>query len=87
MDELPAISAAKLKALLHERVDEFAESVVRSVNAAKPGRLIAESEEPVRDAIHELGRAVFEAVIQEKVAAAEAAFPPSGGPADGSKTT
>ena len=87
MDELPAISAAKLKALPHERVDEFAESVVSSVHAAKPGRWIADSEEPVRETIHELGRAVFEAVIQEKIAAAEAAFPPSGGQNDGSEKT
>jgi len=82
MDELPPISAAKLKALLHGKVDEFAESLVRSINAAQPGRLIADSEEPVREAIHDWGRVAFEALVQEKIAAAEAAFPPSGGPSE-----
>ena len=87
MEELPPISAARLKALLHDKVDAFAEDLVRSINAAKPGRLIADSEEPVREAIHDWGRVAFEALVQEKIAAAEAAFPPSGGPHDGQEKT
>jgi hypothetical protein len=65
MDELPPISAAKLKALLHDNVDAFAEELVRSINAAKPGRLIADSEEPVRDAIHDGGCVAFTAIVSD----------------------
>lgn len=78
MDELPKISAEALKALLHEKVDEVAERVIAAVNSATPGRLIADSEEQVREIMGELRRAVFETAVQQKVDAAEAAFPPSG---------
>lgn len=78
MDELPKISAEALKTLLHEKVDEVADRVIAAVNTAKPGRLIADSEEQVREIMGELRRAVFETAVQQKVDAAEAAFPPSG---------
>jgi predicted translin family RNA/ssDNA-binding protein len=78
MEELPRISAEALKAMLHGKVDEIAEKVITAMNAAKPGRLIADSEEQVRDIMGELRRAVFETAVQQKVDAAEAAFSPSG---------
>lgn len=79
MDEVPRISATQLKALLHDKVDDIAERIVAAVNAAAPGRLIADSEEPVRQAMAELTRAAYEAALQQKVDAAEAAFSPSAG--------
>ena len=82
MDELPKISAEALKVFLHRRVDEVAEKVIDAVNGAKPGQLITDSEEQVRDIMGELRRAVFETAVQQKVDAAEAAFPPSGEPQD-----
>ncbi|MCE9527024.1 MAG: hypothetical protein K8R36_13320 [Planctomycetales bacterium] len=85
MDELPKISSVALKEFLHSKVDEVAEKVIGAMNAAKPGRLIADSEELVREAMHELERAVYETAVQQKVAAAEAAFPPSTGRKDGPK--
>ena len=78
MDELPKISAEALKVFLHGRVDEIAEKVIDAVNVAQPGRLIADSEEQVRDIMGELRRAVFETAVQQTVDAAEAAFSPSG---------
>ena len=78
MDELRKISAEALKVFLHGRVDEIAEKVIDAVYVAKPGRLIADSEEQVRDIMGALRRAVFETAVQQKVDAAEAAFPPSG---------
>jgi hypothetical protein len=78
MDELPKISAEALKVFLHGEVDEIAEKVIGAVNVAKPGRLITDSEEQVRDIMGELRRAVFETAVQQKVDAAEAAFSPSG---------
>ena len=82
MEELPKISAEALKVMLHGKVDEIAEKVVAAMNTAKPGRLIADSEEQVRDIMGELRRAVFETAVQQKVNAAEAAFSPSGEPND-----
>ena len=83
MHGLPKISAIKLKEFLHARVDEFAEELVESVNQAQPGRLIADSEEVVRKLIHEFGQAAYQAALQQKVDAADAAFSLSGGNADG----
>jgi hypothetical protein len=79
MDEVPPISAEQLKTLLHEKVDDLAERIVAAVNGATPGRLIADSEELVRQAMVELTRAAYEAALQQKVDAAEAAFSPSAG--------
>jgi len=83
MDALPRISAEQLKSFLHGHVDEFAEKMVEQVNAAAPGRLIADSEEGVRKLIHEFGRSAYEALLQQKVDAAEASFSPSRGSLDG----
>jgi hypothetical protein len=49
------------------------------MNAATPGRLIADTEEPVRQALAALSRAAYEAALQQKIDAAEASFPPSAG--------
>jgi len=85
MEELPKISPEKLKSFLHSRVDEFAEELAETVNSAEFGRLIADSEEGARRLIRAFGRAAFEAAVQERVDAAEASFPPSGGNSDGSR--
>ena len=77
MERLPKISAEQLKVFLHGKVDELAEQLVEIANRAEPGRLIADTEEPARRAFAELTRAAYEAVLQQKVNAAEAAFPPS----------
>jgi hypothetical protein len=77
MDEVPPISAAQLKTLLHGKVDDIAERIVAAAFTAAPGRLIGDSEEPVRQAMAELTRAAYEAALQQRVDAAEAAFSPS----------
>lgn len=76
MDKLPWVSAAALKRDLHGTVDGLAESIMGSMNAARLGHLINDTEEPVRQAGHEFLRAAFEAAIRQKINAAEAAFPP-----------
>ena len=83
MDASPKISVESLRTFLHGKVDEIAETLTDAVNGARPGHLINDSEEIVRVAMDELRRAAFEAAIQQKVNAAEAAFPPSGGSNDG----
>jgi hypothetical protein len=82
MDGLPRISPAQVKEFLHSRVDDLAEKLVENINQAQSGRLIADTEELTRKLIHEFGQAAYQAVLQAKVDAAEAAFSPSRGDAD-----
>lgn len=74
---LPNVSPEKLKTTLQGLVEELSEKIARSVNAARYGHLINDSEEPVRQAGHEFLRAAFEAALQQKIDAAEASFSPS----------
>ena len=60
-------------------VDEVADAV----DQAPAGHIIRESEEPSRVALDRFRAKVYEAVLQAKVNAAEAAFPPSGERGDG----
>jgi hypothetical protein len=64
-----------------ERVERearaFLESVMQAVNAAPDGEWIEGSEERVRDLAAEFRRRVFEQAVQQRIDAAEAAFPPS----------
>lgn len=83
MDGTPAVDADKLKAELQEQLERCLEKVAASVNSAAPGRLLADSEEIARAALHDFGQAAYQAAVQRKIAAAEAAFPPSGGSHDG----
>ncbi len=78
MGELPWVSPEKLKTQLHGMVDGLAEQIMESMNAARPGSLINDTEEPVRQVGHEFLRAAFEAALQQKIDAAEASFSPSG---------
>ena len=79
MEELPRISVEQVRNILFQNVDVAAQKVTDALNQAKPGQLIADSEEPFRDIMSEFSRAAYEAVLQAKVDAAEAAFPPSAG--------
>ena len=79
MDGTPKVSVESLRTFLHGRVDDIAEMLADAVDSARPGHLINDSEEIVRVAMDELRRAAYEAAIQQKIDAAEAAFPPSSG--------
>ena len=79
MEKSPQITVEALAKLLQEKAPELAEKIVNAVNAAPDGDWLAASEEPVRDAGRDFVRAAFEAAVQQKVNAAEAAFSPSPG--------
>ena len=87
MDELPPVSPEKLKAFLHGQVDVLAEQLMATMNAAKPGRLIADTEEQFRDMGKEFMRLAYEVAVQQKVIAAEAAFSPSARRGDGQEAS
>lgn len=79
MDGSLKLTSEAMTKLLQEKLPELAEKIVAAINAAPDGNWIAASEEPVRDAGHEFMQAAYEAALQQKVTAAEAAFPPSTG--------
>ena len=64
-------------------MEQYLQEVMDAVNNAADGEWIAGSEEQVRDLSAEMRRHVFEAAVQKRVDAAEAAFPPSAPSDDG----
>lgn len=82
MYELPKVQASALFPEVRERVEQAVEKMMEAVNHTRPGELITGSEEAIRDIGHELIREIYEAALQKRITAAEAAFPPSAGHQD-----
>jgi hypothetical protein len=74
---LPKLDRAALRAKLLAEFERTVESVADAIDHAPAGRVIRDSEEPARVALDRLRSVVFEAALQAKIDAAEAAFPPS----------
>jgi hypothetical protein len=79
MESAPKMSRDEFIKRMREKVEEMLGQVADTVNEAPPGRVIAGSEEPVRDLFADLRQHAFETALQMRVDAAEAAFPPSEG--------
>jgi hypothetical protein len=75
---LPKVDRAALRARLLAEFERTVDEVVEAVDQAPAGRVIRDSEEPARVALDRFRCTVYEAALQAKVDAAEAAFPPSG---------
>jgi hypothetical protein len=73
------VSPQAFAASLQQQTEEFLQSVMKTVNDAPDGEWIDGSEEGVRDLAAEFRQRVFQAAVQGRVDAAEAAFSPSGG--------
>jgi hypothetical protein len=86
METSPRVSPQQFAESLKQEFEEFAKEVMEAVNEAPDGQWIADSEEQVRDLSSEMRRKVFERALQERVNAAEAAFPPSAPSDDGQAT-
>ena len=84
---LPKVDRAALRAQLLAEFERTLEAVVDAVDGAPAGRVIRDSEEPARVALDRFRTKVYEAALQAKVEAAEAAFPPSGQPSDRPQAT
>jgi hypothetical protein len=74
---LPKLDRAALRARLLAEFERTVEAVANAVDQAPSGRVIRDSEEPARVALDQFRAKVYEAALQAKVDAAEAAFPPS----------
>lgn len=72
---------------MRQRVEDLLGQIADAVNEAAPGKIIAGSEEKVRDLFADLRQEAFEQAVQMRVDAAEAAFPPSEGPQDAKMQT
>jgi hypothetical protein len=83
VDPSPQLSAQDLLDQLRGRFEKLCQDVASAVNGAPPGQVINASEEEVRDLLADFRRATYQAAVQLRLQAAQAAFPPSGAPHDG----
>jgi hypothetical protein len=79
MQSDPKLSRDEFIQQMRKKMEEALGKVADAVNEAPPGRIIAGSEEEVRDIFADLRKGAFETALQMRVNAAEAAFPPSEG--------
>jgi NTP pyrophosphatase (non-canonical NTP hydrolase) len=80
MGRQPELSAQDLRDQLLTSFEELCEDVARAVNQAEPGQVINQSEEKVRDLLADFRLAAYQAAVQLRLDAAEAAFSPSAEP-------
>jgi hypothetical protein len=80
MDSLPKLSRDQFIASMRGKFEQFLGGVADAVNAAPDGQIINASEEKVRDLFAQFRQSAYEAALQARIDAAEAAFPPSEGP-------
>ena len=79
METTPKLTRDAFIEQMRMKMEEALGKVADAVNEAPPGRIIAGSEEEVRDIFADLRKDAFEAALQMRIDAAEAAFPPSEG--------
>jgi hypothetical protein len=83
MNPTPRVPPEQFVESMKEEIEQYAREVMETVNQAPDGEWIAGSEERVRDLSAEMRRRIFERAVQQRVDAAEAAFPPSAPSDDG----
>ena len=72
------ITLEELKSALVSDIDRLCREVVDTVNKARPGQIITDSEEPVRDAHAEFRRQVYQKALELRQRHSEPAFSPWG---------
>ncbi len=83
MNQTPRVPPEQFAESMKQEMEEYLKEVMDAVNQAPDGQWIAGSEERVRDLSAQMRRRVFEKAVQQRVDAAEAAFPPSAPSDDG----
>lgn len=71
------ITARQLKEALAGDFDKLIDQVVQAINNAQAGRIIADSEEPVRDACAEFRQRLYQESLSLRQRLSESAFSPS----------
>jgi hypothetical protein len=82
MEPIPQMSREAYVEAMRAKFEELLGRVADAVNDARPGQVIAGSEEAVRDLFADFRQQAYELAVQMRVDAAEAAFSPSSRPAD-----
>jgi hypothetical protein len=83
MESTPKMTREEFIAQMRTKVEEALGRVADAINEAPPGHIISGSEEQVRDVFADLRQQAYEAGLQMRLNAAEAAFSPSEGPEHG----
>ncbi len=83
MSATPRVPPEQFAESMKQEMEKYLKEVMDAVNQAPDGQWIAGSEERVRDLSAQMRRRVFEEAVQQRVDAAEAAFPPSASSGDG----
>src|SRR5205814_3716168 len=78
----PTLSADALLEQLRGRFEQLCHDVAAAVNQAPAGQVINASEEKVRDLFADFRQATYQAAVQLRTDAAQAAFSPSAPSAD-----
>lgn len=71
------ITAEELEAAMQGEFKQLVQEVTEAMNTAQPGRIIADSEEPVRDANAEFRQRLYQKAM-DLLQGKQEAFPPSG---------
>jgi len=71
------ISVKELKKALNSDIETLLEQVAQAVNGAQPGRIIADSEEPVRDASAQFREQLYQKALELRQRQDEPDFSPS----------
>jgi hypothetical protein len=77
MSDQPQLSAQDLLDQMRGHFEKLCSDVAATVNKAPAGQVINASEEKVRDLLADFRLATYQAAIQLRLEAAQAAFPPS----------
>jgi hypothetical protein len=83
VDPQPQLSADDLLAQLHGKFERLCREVAEAVNQAPAGQVINASEEKVRDLLGVFRQDTYQAAVQLRLDAAQAAFSPSAPSPDG----
>ena len=87
MEAMPKLSREQFVEQMRSLFEESLGKVADAINDAPAGRVIAASEEPVRNVFTEFRRRAYELGLQMRIDAAEAAFSSSAGPDDRTQQT
>src|SRR5215471_2473200 len=83
MSDQPQLSARDLLDRIRGHFEKLCSDVAAAVNQAPAGAVINASEEEVRDLLADFRLATYQAAIQLRLEAAQAAFPPPRHPTTG----
>jgi len=79
MDRLIQVERERLLAEMRQDMEKTLAQVMDAVNAAKEGRLIADSERPVLELMRDFENRLFQKAVQLRIDSTESAFSPSQG--------